>query len=375
KNKRCVLRSAFYPDVTLDLFKGGSTPGNLVLVNTASGEDSQTWTLIKGGKGFRLKNLMVPDTLGFAQVKNIPSPTSMSVQAATLSVKLHLVITSAAVFKPLKGALPEGQYLIQWSNMPTSYALNLTSVASIHAQLEFKYGTNGYTVRNVANTYLTYSPWAVPGRTLNTSGFIVGADESTVEWALVQSPENLPLRYFYLRLVSGLNLQPTDISLSGLASGTPFYFRPVGTSDALISPFTSFTPATDRKCVIRSAFYPEVALDLFKGGSTTGNLVLINNVGGEDSQTWALTKGGKGFRLKNLMVQDSLGFAPVAGTPVASFNSVVCQDDKAVEWLFVRSSHGTEHVYLVQLSKIGNADTGHQWVIAEPKAKDAELEG
>ncbi|KAG8878756.1 hypothetical protein FRB97_002297, partial [Tulasnella sp. 331] len=244
-----------------------------------------------------------------------------------------------------------------------------------HAQLEFKYGTNGYTVRNVANTYLTYSPWAVPGRTLNTSGFIVGADESTVEWALVQSPENLPLRYFYLRLVSGLNLQPTDISLSGLASGTPFYFRPVGTSDALISPFTSFTPATDRKCVIRSAFYPEVALDLFKGGSTTGNLVLINNVGGEDSQTWALTKGGKGFRLKNLMVQDSLGFAPVAGTPVASFNSVVCQDDKAVEWLFVRSSHGTEHVYLVQLSKIGNADTGHQWVIAEPKAKDAELEG
>ncbi|KAG8884831.1 hypothetical protein FRB98_002121 [Tulasnella sp. 332] len=326
------------------------------------------------------------------------------------------------MFGPFHGPFPEGKYLIQWSSNIDSAVFNLTSVVS-NAPVnmvvpesgndkqvwEFEYAVKGYRIKNVAtDTYLTYSPWAVPNQILGNDGYIVCADESPVEWSLVQTGRTFAGRYFRLRVVGGLNLQPNDdlalywnnegsnnfLCLTGLTSGSTLIIRAVGTTEAVISPVTPLIPANNKKCVIRSAFYPEVALDLFKGGSTTGNLVLINNVSGEDSQSWTLIKGGRGFRLKNVMAQDSLGFAPVTGTPVPDKKSVVCQDDKAVEWLFVQSTYGTEirlasdpklaialwncdvgktgWIYLNDQGASGNSDTNQQWVFAEPTSNTTQ---
>lgn len=62
------------------------------------------------------------------------------------------------------------------------------------------------------------------------------------------------------------------------------------------------------------------------------------------TSTVDFNQGWDGVQAQNLLASDSLGFAPVEGTPAPAHNSIVCQDDKAVEWLFVPASHGTEYV-------------------------------
>lgn len=62
---------------------------------------------------------------------------------------------------------------------------------------------------------------------------------------------------------------------------------------------------------------------------------------------WTLIKGGKGFRLRNVASETSLGAAVVANTPANTYNqSVVAQDDKATEFQIVQSSVGYEWVSL-----------------------------
>lgn len=63
--------------------------------------------------------------------------------------------------------------------------------------MEFGYGTKGYFNKNVTtDTYLPYSPWAIPAGIAQKRGYIVTAANSPVEWSLIQSNTETNPQYF-----------------------------------------------------------------------------------------------------------------------------------------------------------------------------------
>ncbi|KAG8990343.1 hypothetical protein FRB93_003251 [Tulasnella sp. JGI-2019a] len=287
-------------------------------------------------------------------------------------------------FGLFRGPLPKGRYAIR----NDAYAVTLYSIVN-HGTVymttadeiselqmwDFEYGLLGYRIKCVANgAYLSYSQWAVPTRILNANGNIVASSNSPVEWRLVQTSAGFQPRTFQLRLVAGNNLQPIDdlslinngnswLGIIGSASASSFTIRALSKPDD--SGDSSLGPKQGAKVVIRSAMFPRIALDTFKSGIPPGFLVLGNPVNGEDSQTWTCLKGGRGFRFRNLMSENALGFATVSGTP-ANLNSAVCQDDKSVEWVANRSTNGYEIRLasdLKMLLTIWNADAAaNSWI-------------
>ncbi|KAG8992592.1 hypothetical protein FRB94_011433 [Tulasnella sp. JGI-2019a] len=298
------------------------------------------------------------------------------------------------MFGPFNGPLPKGRYAIRNGTV----ALTLTNVVnnsivntatyddSNEFQMwDFEYGTKGYKVKNVlSGTYLTYSPWAVPSRIINSSaGFIVGAANTPCEWRLVQTSLNFQPRTMQMRVIAGNNLLETeDYSLLNngwtcltptTTSTTGWTIRTLGRPGDLGTNSLNLTAGA--KLVIRSVQQPQLALDVFQTGSNPNGLVLMRQVSKEDAQTWTCLKGGKGFRLKNVMVEDNLGFASVPNTPTTA-NSAVCQDDKATEWIADLSASGNG--YELRLASdpklcltIWNADAGENaWVyLSEGNAK------
>ncbi|KAG8862324.1 hypothetical protein FRB96_001903 [Tulasnella sp. 330] len=282
------------------------------------------------------------------------------------------------MFGPFLEPLPSGEYIIQRNNDRNGEALNFTGVvngsmvnlAAFEPQNDrqvwkFEYGDKGYKIKNVTNdTYLSYPPWIIPTRVLKVDEWVVCAADSPVEWSFVQISHQYDQRFFVLGVVNGLNLQPgddlaLDIAASSVylnhfaATFTSFCIRAIRKTTipdprvrCMAPPFPYHfglaLPVNNEQCVIRSVFNPEIALDLFNGGFTTGNLVLGNKANGGPSQTWTMIKGRKGYKLKDLMSSSSLGYATVEGTPDPSKRSVVSQDDHGVEWLSSVSNNAYE---------------------------------
>ncbi|KAG8997098.1 hypothetical protein FRB94_005306 [Tulasnella sp. JGI-2019a] len=68
-NTKCLIRSVYFPNVTLDF--PPSTEGFVVgrTINNTN-QDSQVWNFQKGGKGFKIRNVQAEDNLGYAVVPN-----------------------------------------------------------------------------------------------------------------------------------------------------------------------------------------------------------------------------------------------------------------------------------------------------------------
>ncbi|KAG8883187.1 hypothetical protein FRB98_003274 [Tulasnella sp. 332] len=287
------------------------------------------------------------------------------------------------MFGPFHGPFPNGKYMIQWNTWLDSDVLNLTSVVG-YAPItmaapepqndrqvwEFEYGIQGYRIKNVANgTHLSYSPWALPSLIVKSKGWITCTSTSPVEWSLVEPDSNYTIRgrYFWLRVAGGLNLKLSDeyvlswhtsdhffaLNTLGRASVSPFgsnlIVRAVGTFGPLVPPVKPLVPANSIKCVIRSALYPKIALELFTGDSTTGKLVLANEVNGEDSQTTALT------------------VVPSQAPPIPAMTvSIRLASNTAAIALWNSDVSGNTWLFLNQQSVSGNADTSQQWIFAKP---------
>ncbi|KAG8991063.1 hypothetical protein FRB93_002952 [Tulasnella sp. JGI-2019a] len=71
-NTRCRIRSVYSPHIALEL---RPSIGNLVVGRAVTNEDSQVWTFLSGGRGFRIRNLQAQDNLGAAVVPHTPVNT------------------------------------------------------------------------------------------------------------------------------------------------------------------------------------------------------------------------------------------------------------------------------------------------------------
>ncbi|KAG8991045.1 hypothetical protein FRB94_011622 [Tulasnella sp. JGI-2019a] len=308
------------------------------------------------------------------------------------------------MFGSFNGPLPEGKYNILNGSAALWVPIILNHTAVTMKAVEerndyqiwaLEYGVKGYKIRHVASdNYLSYTPWAVPSRILGATNNVTASAKSPVEWKLVQNSAGTATRSFQIRAISGPDLQPADecnlywngsgLYIMALANASTFTFRAVGSLEASPPP-SSLTAANNTKCLIRSVYYPQVALEL---RPSYGHLVVGREITKEASQVWTFVKGGRGFKIKNSESGDNLGYVVVSNTPNGN-QSMVCQDDRATEYTVVQSTEGYElrptadpslvvtiynldagnnsWVYLEKGPAAGNAYANQQWIFTKPE--------